>query len=244
MPTKQLRLAFYIVVGLVSLMAVDTLRWLVQRPRSPAAVQEVAMNASGKMSPYTVVVAEHNLNQAENRSSEGGRYTIALRSDGATAMVRESYRPVRVLSQRTLHFSNGQRLTIDDVREVFMESRRAQARLPESANNCLLTLRGRTETVVGEENVSGYRAVKIRIEDQYVPATYWRVPALSCASVRAEVQLTNVGILSTKTPLSIEEGEPAEWIFEVQARYKRVSRAEFDRGVIRGVEDAEGLSRP
>ena len=220
------RLAFYVITGAALLLAVDTairsVRLLASRGPASLSVNDNA-SASAPSLPYTIVLREESSNVGDKTVTEAGRYTMALRADGARAQLQELYKDRTVVSVRKLQFPNGDSVVIDEAKEVYARSQRVPRFDPEPERQCVEMLSGRTQTILGEESVAGYSAVKIRVDDPTAPITVWRSLKLSCAILKQEVYFKAIGVVSTKTALTVTEGEPAEWLFDIPDRYESLS---------------------
>ena len=157
----------------------------------------------------------------------GGTYTYAVRGDGATATRSISRQARAVAVQRTIVLPSGQRITLDDVRELksttFDPMRRPL--LKDAAKDCTMSLQGAPISdgvKVGRDIVLGRQVVELRSAG----IVKWLALDAGCALVRLRRG-------SKDEPNGVQEanlirvGEPDPELFFVPDRYREVRPSEL-----------------
>lgn len=156
-----------------------------------STLTEVATNANGQIGHVT-------------------NYILSTRSDGSTV------RKVSDKSEtfRVIEFASRIHAEIKELHELrSIQTMNSPPLIRNPDLSCVMP----RESVMGEETVGGFRAVKINKGVR----TSWFVPEYGCALVR-EVWKFDTGEVSEKTLVSLTKGEPDPVLFHVPASYKEV----------------------
>jgi len=193
--------AFWIVVIMLS---VNVVRFL---------SRNLVHAAAPKVVPFTSTLKESATSPTKNDATGVTFFTFALRSDGSTlAKITRNGD-----STRMVEFVSKIHVDIKDLRELKSTRSWSGSRTPLLRNPNLNCQAVPAETVVGEESVSGYKAIKLSKGER----TSWFAPDYGCALVR-EVWRFNTGEVSEKTLVSLVVGEPDPTLFYVPNSYREV----------------------
>jgi hypothetical protein len=126
---------------------------------------------------------------------------------------------------RTIHFNSGERVETNEgagVRSTEKE-RWDLNQLMDPGDRCLRSVLGNSpsnRTILNEDEVSGYRTIRIR----QGRVDMWLAPALNCALIQMRVSRTpgSAELSVTKDPLLIKAGEPDEALFRIPDSYREV----------------------
>jgi hypothetical protein len=180
------------------------------------AVPRVRAQSTGVA--YTVILAE-TVFDAQGGQRPGILLTSAVRSDGSR-VIRSgtdgaSAREIRLASGRTVKVL--ERLK---VKSTVAAPAVTAASLPDPASQCTKSFDGRPRShggveVLGEENIAGYRAVKVKNRGE----TTWYALDHGCAAIRSRMEFGR-GEASEKRLVALIPGEPDEALFLVPAGYQ------------------------
>lgn len=165
----------------------------------------------------------------DGRVRRGLDSVLAVRSDGSyaysldTTLADGDRRPS---AQRLIVFASGLRVETDEILErkstttISPDALWAAHRDPRK--DCLDSLGGQRfaagETLVGEDKIQEFRVVRIRTRGG---TNLWLSPDLGCALLKSRRGDPGGGY-SEKIVVSVERGEPSEWLFTVPDRFKEV----------------------
>ena len=170
--------------------------------------------------PHTVVI-RNVAHGADGVDVVGFDETLAVRSDGSRVSRREGSGASTYYVLRTIHFASGDRIEIDDVRELkSTESGRYDwLDVRDPASNCLKSVLGRpvalNQHFVKLETVEGHSAAIVASSR----LTIWYALDLGCEIVKTRVAPTLRGY-SAKDPIVMRTGEPDPALFVVPAHYR------------------------
>jgi hypothetical protein len=183
-------------------------------------MEMVGEGAVGPIVAHTVVLEETLYHKTG--PGPGGRYIHAVRGDGATATRSISSHPGALTMQRTLVFPSGERVTLDEVRElkstVFDPMRLPLLRDPDK--NCVFSRQGRPVNdgvLVGRETLKGRQVVQLRSS---VFAKWLAIDA-GCALVRLK-RGTSDSQGGIQEAVELRVGEPDVELFRVPDHYREV----------------------
>lgn len=180
----------------------------------PRAVRAQTIHSTSVRPLPHMVTLKSELKDPKGVVSKVLYYTSAVRSDGSTALKVIDGQDV----SRFLEFSSKTHAIVKE----FFESRSIEAtsRTPfirDPNRSCVAT-----ESVIGEESVGLYRAVKVTKGGR----TSWYSLEYGCALLR-EVWNHPNGEVSEKTLVSLIAGEPDPSLFHVPESYKEVPPSEI-----------------
>jgi hypothetical protein len=189
-----------------------------------------AHSSVASIAPYTVTLQETAITKGLP-DLRGSRQTSALRSDGAIVQIRELLpsSSSRQISQRTILFPSGERVEMDDIRELKSTTSLgegwAAASVREPSSKCLNSRLGLpwvdSQQLVQEEVSDGRALVKVRMNQTVV----WLAKDLGCAIVKAETGRGDNAAYSRLDLVAIHAGEPHPELFQVPAQYREVRRS-------------------
>ena len=201
------RIGNYCLFFLILALAVNLLRVLL-RP----------VNAQGlQPTPCTVILQQSAIDK-DGKATAVNVHTLAVRSDGSIA--RKVSGPVGHESEsdlRILDFSSKIHVDIRDLWEL--KSTRSSSSTPplRDPNSSCLYSPNIQETVLGQEAVGGYRAVKLGKGGR----TSWYALEYGCALVKERMEF-DTGEVSEKALIGLIAGEPERALFHVPDTYKEV----------------------
>lgn len=177
---------------------------------------------SNEITPYTVVLAE-TVTDANGVSHFGMQLTQAVRKDGS---IMKRFGKAET-GGREINLAQGERI-------VTVPQKRMKTTMPLKPNGdlisqaldprtqCTQDLAGRAWAdsikVLGEEYISGYRTVKIVVNES---TTKWLALDVGCAPVRYVMDFGNEGKSETNLVLLVK-GEPDSTLFTVPKDYIEV----------------------
>lgn len=161
---------------------------------------------------YTAVLVE-TLTGANGQQRVVALRTVAARSDGSTA---EAWGAEGKNRARTIYYATGARIRVNDGLRLktsyrFPPDAHSQ---PKPDQNCL---QRDADTVLGEEQVAGYRAVKLQSGE----VTAWHALDYGCALFRQHVDSGEKGRSETELVLFVP-GEPSGMLFNVPNEFREV----------------------
>ena len=158
---------------------------------------------------YTTTLTEIPIT-AKGQAGQANYYTFGVRSDGSTVIKTN----IRGDITRIIEFASRVQVRVRDFREL--KSSIAMSAIPirrDPNQSCAYS----GEASLGEENVTGYRAVRLGKGER----TSWYALDYGCALVR-EVWKFQTGEVSEKTLVSLVRGEPDPALFHVPNAYPDV----------------------
>lgn len=237
-PSKRNRIAIFttILIGLV--MTVSALRVLLVLAVIAVAAQagrllHLGINGRNNVQPLStrapiayIVTLKMTIHDADGTVTSGPDYIQAIRSDGSVLIQTRNSSS----SERTIYFSSGLQVDTNDIsRSKSSQVIRGKTfadwqRNP--ASNCLYSMAGNSvtssaETFLGEETISGYRAVKI----VRGVVTEWHALDYGCALVKDKWE-TSTTQFSEKELLALSAGEPDAALFTIPLDFREVSPSE------------------
>jgi len=186
------------------------------------------LRATNGPTPYTATLQETSFKGGVAVGEAQTAYTIAMRSDGSRVYLhKESPSSGNSKLGRTINFSGGIEVTVDDANSLMSTLRRPfdwRAIALDPGNNCLTSVAGADvgfgeRQVVGKELIHGYRAVKI--EDRAHATTYWFAVDYGCAMVQSRWKFGD-GFVSEQQLVALTPGEPDPNLFIVSSKYREV----------------------
>lgn len=199
-PPKSLLLGLGVTVTVLTIVAI---RW---------AVPAVSGNAPA-MVPYTVVLAEA-LTAPDGTQRTAALRTIAVRFDGSTLQAFGAEGTNRV---RHLDLATGARIKTNDALRLKSSTRGSPNAFlqPNPELKCVARPR---DTVLGEDSVAGYRAVKL----QSGQPTVWLALDYGCALLRQHVDSGDRGKSETELVV-LTPGEPSPSLFHIPSDFREVA---------------------
>jgi hypothetical protein len=218
--------SLWLVIGGLATNAV----WLIAFTQSPTPTPALSHRGTpvAARTPYTVILQESTPGPSGDVSPQGSM-TFALRGDGGF-VVRYEHLGTPAVIQRTIEFSNGVTVVVDDIREhrtstLTRMGTSARARM-DSARDCIKNDVGEPvfsgQIVAAHEVVAGYDTVKITSSN----STFWLARQLGCAQVKSRAQLSD-GVINEQVAILTAAGEPDNALFYVPARYSEVPPSVF-----------------
>lgn len=196
----------------VVILALNLLRLAFVHVSVPAA-------QAASPSPYTVLRIEKVFDKTGTVRFTH-HYTEAVRSDGSR-MWRGSTGSVQ---QREIYFSNGDFVVTDEIRGKKSTYPRAYRGVPGQRHpqqSCL------TEeeihlgfALVGEDDIAGYRALRIARTRGKSTVTSWRAPGFGCAVLQS--RLDHESGVSEQALAALVPGEPDGGLFRIPASFQEV----------------------
>jgi hypothetical protein len=183
--------------------------------------------------PYTVYLKD-DIHLAEGQVMSGGSYVFAVKSDGTYGFqaqyLNEASR--KHASQRLISSPNGDRMEIDDVRELRSTTRNTgvtfREALRDPRSECQRNYRGSPldrQPVRGQdESIAGYRAIVWKSGG----TTYWFARDIGCALLKMRSDNGERGV-TVQTATRIEDGEPTSAILTMPLRYREVKPSVLHR---------------
>lgn len=183
--------------------------------------------------PYTVYLKD-DIHTADGRIMAGGQYIFSVRSDGTYAFRAESLSTSQRMqaSQRLINPPSGDRIEIDDLRELKSTTRNPGGAYPDALrdprSDCQRTYRGtvldRAPTRLNDDMIQGYATIVVKTGG----TTRWFAKTLGCALVQMRRDDGKRGF-TLQTATRIEDGEPTTRIFEIPKTYREVFPSELLR---------------
>jgi len=172
--------------------------------------------------PYTTVLQEYSIREDESNAPTQ-RVTFALRSDGSRLIETVDNDGASGSSERILEFANGERAYLMDSSRTKSttydpEQIRPDTWLLDPSHDCLSVKERPNEMVLGEESISGYRAVRVAEG----PVTRWLALDYGCAPVKEHADWGG-GDASEKRLIALIPGEPSGTLFEVPSEFKEIT---------------------
>jgi hypothetical protein len=192
-------------------------------------------HAQSQLVDGSSVVLQEVITKPDGSKMLGPIYKFATRSDGSSAVVGTNYNPSSVEAPiRLVRLASGLMACVSDAKQqktTFPIS--SAAGNPASPNNlrvpssrCVMGASNGKEAAVGEEQVSGYRAEKITMDNR----TSWYALDFGCALVRERFVWPD-GSQSNKHLVLLRPGEPDGSLFEVPSSYASVPLSALTPGV-------------
>ncbi|MGE0102416.1 MAG: hypothetical protein AB7H86_22830 [Blastocatellales bacterium] len=192
---------------------------------------------AGSIVPYTVITRE-SITGPDGGVVAGKEVIQAVRSDGS--IVRRHIFPDPANgSERVIRFASGVEVTINEYANtkssVIKNGNPAQWQR-DSQSKCLNSLTGKRKTsmpeiVEGEEIVSGFRAVKVKI-DMERPVTFWFALDHGCALIKDRIDFSK-SEFSGHDLVNLIPGEPANELFDIPEFLREAPPSERVRGYTR-----------
>lgn len=196
----------------VVILALNLLRLAFVRVSVPAA-------QAASPSPYTVLRVEKVFDKTGTIRFTH-HYTEAVRSDGS----RMKLGSTGSVQQREIYFSNGDFVVTDEVRGKKSTYPRAYLGVPGQRHpqqSCLTEEETRLGfVVVGEDDIAGYRALRIASTKGKRTVTSWRAAGFGCAVLRS--RLDHEGGVSEQALAALVPGEPDMGLFRIPASFQEV----------------------
>lgn len=208
------------------------------------AIKNTAISSNvNSIIPYHVMLRE-TLHHKDGKSTRGIDATYAVRSDEAVVNMAEDLNTKMPVTWRKVFFPSGLTIVINDVYEMksstLNEATRTFSGKRDPKSNCMLSdipvakgqkLNGKEE-IIGNEKINGYHTVMIKNQN----ITCWYALDLGCAMLKSLADFGDRGI-SEENAIMISQGEPAENLFKVSARYAEVAPSVF-YGIAKDSQDA------
>lgn len=227
--TMRIRVLTTVFVWTVAaVLGINVARTVVSRvsARSSSSTQGV-LAGQLPIKPYTVVF---DLSPKPEANAEGrmALKLIGLRSDGSLVQQLEVLGGQNPVSSRLIKLASGSVVTTNDILErkhTLPNNPNVSAQLRDPRTRCLKTFAGNQpipgEEFASEENVAGYRTVKIRIKGD--GSLLWYATDLGCAELRSRIVHPSGDVIE-QTARRIVPGEPEPSLFDVSAHYVEVPR--------------------
>jgi hypothetical protein len=214
-----------VVVAIVlvwTVVAVLAARIFLTAPHDHFGIRSLFATGGAELStPYTVVTTETLT--AKGVSKSGGRYTVALASNGDKVEWKEVLATAgrsKQFSQRVLTFADGRRIITNELlglqATVAKSPSSAALRRPDSS--CVVA--SKDERLLRRETFAGRSAAVVRRAEGNV--TTWYAEDLGCALLR-DLILWSSGSVTDRSAIWVEEGEPSPDLFELKYAYREVS---------------------